>query len=74
VRAYTRKLRNLGCYSTQRNEKFHETATKGLHVHLPLRKSVKIICERIRKIGYEYDRRVNKQREENSRLTDKVGF
>jgi hypothetical protein len=74
VRAYTNRLKNLGCHSTQRNEAFHRVAKQGLHVHLPLRKSVQVICKKILSQRREYERRINSQREGDRRLNDSVGF
>ena len=43
-------------------------------MHLPLRKSVQVICKKILSQRREYERRINSQREGDRRLNDSVGF
>jgi len=42
-RAYTSKYPNLGCHSTQRNEKIHDVVTVGLSKNIPVGKAIEII-------------------------------
>jgi hypothetical protein len=73
-RAFTRRYPNLGVHSTQRNERYHFTASEGLSKNLPVQRAIEIICKRINYLGKEYDTRVNKDRITTPRLIDKDFF
>jgi hypothetical protein len=73
-RAYTSKYPNLGCHSTQRNEKIHDVVTVGLSKNIPVGKAIEIICDRIKRLPKWYDDRINKDRLTLPRLLDKIFF
>lgn len=71
-RAYTSKFPNLGCHSTQRNEKIHDVVTVGLSKNIPVGKAIEIICDRIKRLPKWYDDQINKDRLTLPRLLNKV--
>ncbi|KAI9716668.1 MAG: hypothetical protein M1812_005206 [Candelaria pacifica] len=63
VRAYTKKLPNLGCHSTQRGEKNHHvTKEKGLNRHLRLVDAVTVIINMDADLGDRIRQKENTER------------
>jgi hypothetical protein len=69
-RAFTRRYPNLGVHSTQRVEGYHHVASYGLSKNISVNRAVEIICERVDRLGKEYDTRINKERLTTPRLLD----
>ena len=61
-RSHTRKLPNLGCGSTQRNEAFHNRVKEVTHRTQPLSTAVQGIRNLTLKLPRDYENRVNKNR------------
>jgi hypothetical protein len=73
-RAYTSKYPNLGCHSTQRNEKMHDVIGLGLSKNTPVGKAIEVISDRIKKLSKWYDDQINKDRLTIPRLLDRSFF
>lgn len=74
TRVYTRYYKNLGVYSTQRNESYHVVVKQKLNKHLPIHKAVDTIVQKTNKLATEYNKAINEQRKALPRLLDNSAF
>ena len=74
LQCYTKKLANLGCGSTQRNEGFHPQVKAVTHRTKPLQDAVRGIRDFCKCFVAEYYHRVNKSRTKLHRQLDRGAF